>query len=70
MMETGWILYVLFAGLMVVFWRKGGGRRMEKLFEENHRHHGEVLRVIGKHPRGGTWKQHQRWMGVRKKKKA
>lgn len=69
-METGWILYVLFAGLMVVFWRKRGGRPMKKLFEESHRHHGKVLRVIGKHPQGGTWKQHQRWMGARKKKKA
>ena len=69
-METGWILYVLFAGLMFVFWRKGGGRSMEKLFEENHRHHGKVLRVIEKHLQGGTRKQHQLWMGVRKKKKA
>jgi len=61
-METGWILYVLFAGLIIVFWRKTGGRKMEALFEESHRHHTRVLGVISKHPRGGSWRQHRQWM--------
>ena len=61
-METGWVLYVLFAGLMIVFWRLAGARKMEALFEESHRHHTRVLGVIGKHPRGGSWRQHRQWM--------
>ena len=66
-METGWILYALFAVMMVVFWRQAGGRKMEKLFEESHRHHQRVLGVIGAHPLGSTWKRHQTWMGDKKK---
>ncbi len=61
-METGWILYVLFAGMMIAFWRKAGGRKMEALFEESHRHHTRVLGVLSKHPRGGSWRQHRQWM--------
>ncbi len=61
-METGWVLYVLFAGLMIVFWRQAGARNLEALFEESHRHHTRVLGVIWKHPRGGSWRQHRQWM--------
>lgn len=65
-METGWILYVLFAGLMIVFWRKVGGRKMEALFAESHRHHYRVLGVISKNPLGGSWRQHRQWMDKKK----
>lgn len=61
-METGWVLYVLFAGLMIVFWRRAGGRKMEELFKESHRHHTRVLGVLSKHPRGGSWRRHRQWM--------
>ncbi len=66
-MENGWILYVLFLVLMFVFRSHAGGRKMETLFEESHRHHQQVLGVIGAHPLGGTWKQHQTWMENKKK---
>ncbi len=31
-METGWIFYVLFAGLIIVLWRQASDRKMEALF--------------------------------------
>ena len=65
-METGWILYFLFAGLMIAFWRKAGGRKMEALFEESYLHHTRVLGVISKHPRGGPWQQYRQWMDKKK----
>lgn len=66
-METGWILYLLLAGLMFIFWRKGGGRKMQELLEDSAHHHHRILDVIARHPEGGSWKQHRQWMEKKKK---
>ncbi len=56
------ILYVLLAVMVIAFWRAAGGRGYDRLLEAGHRHHRQVLRVNAKHPGGGAWKRHLRWM--------
>ncbi len=55
------IPYVLLAVFVIVFWRAASGRGYDQLLEAGHRHR-HVPRVNAKHPDGGAWKQHLRWM--------
>ncbi len=56
------IPYVLLAVIVIAFWLTAGGRSFDPLLEAGHRLHRLVLRVNAKHPGGGAWKQHLRWM--------
>ncbi len=60
MTEAGPLLYVMVAGLLLMFWRKVRGLSFDDLLEQSHREHRHVLKMIASHPHGGTWKEHQK----------
>ncbi len=62
MAVSGWIVYVLLAALLLMFWRKARGRSLDALMAQGARDHHHVHRVLAKHPAGATWKVHQRRM--------
>jgi len=61
-MNSGLILYVMFAALLALFWRQVRGKSFEDLMDQDTSLHHQVHRVIHKHPRGGTWQEFQAWM--------
>jgi hypothetical protein len=61
-MDFGWLLFVLLAALLALFWKNGGGRPLDELFERDVALHHRVHRVLEKHPAGGTWQEYQAWM--------
>ena len=61
-MDFGWILFVLLAALLALFWKRGGGRSLDELLERDTALHRQIHRVLKKHPAGGTWQQYQAWM--------
>ena len=61
-MDFGWILFVLLAALLVLFWKRRGGSSLDGLLERDAAFHHQVHRVLKKHPAGGTWQQYQAWM--------
>ena len=61
-MDVSWLLYILLAALLALFWTRGGGRSLDELLERDTALHHQVHRVLKKHPAGGTWKQYQAWM--------
>ncbi|MFQ5938265.1 MAG: hypothetical protein ACE5LB_17825 [Acidiferrobacterales bacterium] len=62
MIESGWIIYVLLAVLLYLFWRQVRGMSFNDLLDRSAREHHHVLKVIGKHPKGGSWREHKQWM--------
>ncbi|MFQ5466802.1 MAG: hypothetical protein ACE5DS_01595 [Kiloniellaceae bacterium] len=62
MAETGFLLYVLTAVLLFMFWRAAGGRSFDALLDRSADQHHRVNRVIAAHPKGGAWREHQAWM--------
>ena len=62
MTETGPLLYVLVVALLLMFWWKVRGLSFDALLEQGRSEHRHVLKVIAKHPHGGTWKEHRKWM--------
>jgi hypothetical protein len=62
MFESGWILYVLLAALLYLFWVKARAMSFDDLLDQSAREHHEVMRVIARYPHGGTWRQHKQWM--------
>jgi hypothetical protein len=62
MIESGWILYVALLALLYLFWRNVRGLSFDDLLERSAREHHTVLKVIKKHPRGGSWSEHKQWM--------
>lgn len=61
-MSSGWILYVLLAAELALFWKYRGGRSLDALLDGDLALHRQVHRVLKKHPTGGTWQQHLAWM--------
>ncbi len=61
-MESGFLLYVLVAALLVLFRRQLHGQSFDDLLVRGARDHHHVHRVLAKHPQGGSWKEHQTWM--------
>ncbi len=62
MTETGPLLYVLVIALLLMFWWKVRGQSFDAMIEQGRHEHRHVLKVIAKHPHGGTWKEHRKWM--------
>ncbi len=62
MIESGWIIYVVLAALVYLFWRNVRGLSFDDLLERAAREHHRVLRIIAKHPWGGAWSECKRWM--------
>ena len=62
MTETGPLLYVLLVALLFLFWWKVRGLSFDALLEQGYHEHRHVLKVNAKHPLGGAWKEHRKWM--------
>ena len=62
MFHNGTILYLFLFALLARFWWRVRGLSFNELLDRSAQEHHVVLDVAMKHPRGGTWKQHQRWM--------
>lgn len=69
MIYGGVILYGLLVVIVFLFWRKTRGLSFDDLLEQSARDHHHVQRVSAKHPRGGTWGEHQQWMEQEKEKR-
>ncbi|MDH3194758.1 MAG: hypothetical protein OEL78_00445 [Hyphomicrobiales bacterium] len=63
MADLGWLLYVVFAGLLAFFWTKVRGSCFDDLLDRAAREHHRVHGVLAKHPRGGAWAEYKSWMG-------
>ena len=61
-MESGFLLYVLVAALLVLFRHHSRGQSFDDLLARAARDHHHVHRVLAKHPQGGGWKEYQAWM--------
>ena len=62
MAELGWLLYVILGVLLFYFWVNVRGRSLDDLLRRAAREHHRVHQIIAKHPSGGTWAEHKRWM--------
>ncbi len=62
MIESGWILYLLLAALLHLFWRNVRGLSFEDLLARSAREHHRVQKVISRHPRGGSWGEYKQWV--------
>lgn len=60
--EWGWVLYPLLAVLLYAFWRRMRGRTLDDLLARSAHEHHRVLRILARHPYGGSWRQFRRWM--------
>ena len=58
-MTSGYLLYLLVAALLVLFWRHLRGESFDGLLARAASEHHHVHRVLAKHPEGGTWQEHQ-----------
>ena len=59
---AGEFIYLMLLALLVMFWRAKAGRGLDQLIGDGEHEHHHVHRVIGKHPEGGSWRQHKAWM--------
>ena len=63
MAETsGYLLYLVVAALLVLFWRHVRGLSFDALLARATREHRHVHRVLARHPEGGAWREYQDWM--------
>ncbi len=58
-MISGFLLYLVVAALLVLFWRHVRGLSFDALLTRAEKQHHHVHRVLAKHPEGGTWQEHQ-----------
>jgi hypothetical protein len=58
----GYLLYLLVAALLVLFWRQVRGLSFDTLLARAAEQHHHVHRVLAKHPEGGSWHEYQDWM--------
>ena len=58
----GLLIYVLLVWFLIMFWRKVHGLSFEDMLRRSAAEHTFVLSVTSRHPRGGTWGEHNRWM--------
>ena len=59
--DFGWVLYLLLAAVLFFFWRQVRGASFDELLARAEREHHAVLKILAKHPRGGSWRDHRRW---------
>ncbi len=61
-MEPGFLLYLLVAALLALFWRQLRGQSFDDLLVRAARDHHHVHRVLNNHPGDGTWQEHKDWL--------
>jgi len=59
---SGYLLYLVVAALLVLFWRHVRGLSFDALLVRATEEHHNVHRVLAKHPHGGTWRAYRDWM--------
>ncbi len=59
---SGYLLYLVVAALLVLFWRHVRGMSFDGLLARAETAHHHVHRVLAKYPDGGTWQEYQDWM--------
>lgn len=64
---TGALLYVLLAGIVLLFWRESRGQSLSDLLDQDIHSHHLVQKVLAKHPHGGTWRQYRQWLAEAQK---
>ncbi len=57
--SSGYLLYLLVAALLVLFWRHVRGPSFDALLARAAKQHHHVHRMLAKHPEGGTWREYQ-----------
>ncbi len=62
MTSGGYLLYLVLAALLVLFWRHVRGLSFDALLARAAREHDRVHRVLAKHPEGGSWGEYLDWM--------
>jgi len=62
MLYPALILYGLLALLLLMFRRAMRGRSFAEMMARSEGEHHRVLRVIKRHPQGGSWREYRRWM--------
>ncbi len=62
MMTAGYLLYLVVAALLVLFWRHLRGLSFDALLARAAEEHHHVHRVLAKHPEGGSWRAYRAWM--------
>ncbi len=60
--SSGYLLYLVVAALLVLFWRHVRGLSFDALLARAETEHDHVHRVLAKHPEGGAWREVQDWM--------
>ncbi len=53
---SGYLLYLVVAAHLVLFWRHVWGLSFDALLARAEREHHRVHRVLAKHPEGGAWR--------------
>ncbi len=56
---SGYLLYLVVAALLVLFWRHVRGMSFDGLLAQAATEHHHVHRVLAEHPDGGTWQEYQ-----------
>lgn len=59
---SGYLLYLVVAALLALFWRHRRGKSVDELLARATRDHHHVHRVLARHPHGGTWQDYREWM--------
>ena len=63
--DMAWLLYVVAAAIVFVFWREVRGMSFDALLQRSAREHELVGRVFTRHPLGGSWSEYKSWTGQR-----
>ncbi len=58
----GFLLYLVVAALLVLFWQHVRGLSFDALLARAAKQHHHVHRMLAKHPDGGTWREYREWM--------
>ena len=59
---SGYLLYLVVAALLILFWRHVRGLSFDRLLARAEEEHHRVHRVLAKHPDGGAWREYLDWM--------
>lgn len=62
MIDTGYIVYLLLAAILVRFWWKIRGSSFDDLLADSTREHHQISRILRRHPQGGTWRELRSWI--------
>lgn len=59
MTNTIWILLALFAGIVLLMWKRRAGKSLDELLSDAGAEHMRVHDVLARHPEGSAWREYQ-----------